>query len=127
VLLVQLARVSASLRCDLRACQHPRELVDARVARQLRELARHLRAIAGFHDPEVAVGMCGDLRQVRHAQHLPPLAQRLQHPPDRCCHRAANAGVDLVEHERRHVANFAGRNLDRERHARELAARCHAR
>ena len=41
-----------------------------------------------------------DLRQVRDAQHLALLAELAQRPADGLGHRAADAGVDLVEHQR---------------------------
>src|SRR5581483_3604893 len=82
--------------------------VDARVRRVARDLL----------DPEVAVGDGGDLRQVRDRDHLSPLGEPLEHPPDRVRGLPADAGVDLVEHERLP----AGDRRDCKRDARQLAA-----
>ena len=85
------------------------ELRDARV----RRVARHLL------DAEVAVGERRDLRQVRDRDHLRALGEPLQRPADGVRRLAADAGVDLVEDQR-----LAARDRgDRERDARELAAR----
>ena len=66
----------------------------------------------------MVVGHARDLRQVRDRQHLRPLGEPLQRVGDRVRRRAADAGVDLVEHHRQP----AGHGRDRERDARELAA-----
>ena len=58
----------------------------------------------------------GDLRQMRHAQHLSALAELAQLAADDLGHRAADAGVDLVEHHaaalhrpRRHTCTASDR------------------
>ena len=51
-------------------------------------------------DREVAVGQRGDLRQVRDADDLAALGERAQLLAHRARGLAADAGVDLVEHER---------------------------
>ena len=59
---------------------------------------------------------------MRDAQHLPARAELAQHRPDRRRDGAADADVDLVEDQRRHLADFGEHDLDREREARQLAA-----
>ena len=44
--------------------------------------------------------VCGDLREVRDAQHLEPLAQQPETAADDVRDGAADAGVDLVEDQR---------------------------
>ena len=66
-------------------------------------------ALAGLGHAEVAVGVGGDLRQVRDAQHLAALAERLQQAADRGGNRAADAGVHLVEDQRGHRRDLARR------------------
>ncbi len=80
-------------------------------------------------DREVAIGERGDLRQVGDAQDLPASREALQPLADRACGVAADAGVDLVEHERRAPTRrwplmppSLQRARQREHHARELAA-----
>ena len=103
---------------ELLAAEHPLELVaplrvvedrDPRVGR----VARHLL------DPEMLVGDVRDLRQVRDRQHLRPLGEPLEDAGDAVRGDAADARVDLVEHDRL----AAGDRRDRERDAGELAAR----
>ena len=68
-----------------------------------------------------------DLRQVRDREHLMVLG----HAAHRVAHLqsdlAADAGVDLVEHERRHVVEPREDGLERQHHAGQLAARRHPR
>ena len=79
-------------------------------------------------DREMAVAERGDLGQVGDAQHLPGLPELAQALADRARGMAADAGVDLVEHERARVARHSPRAPaaasahDREHHARELPA-----
>ncbi len=89
-------------------------------------------------DREVAVAERGDLGQVGDAQHLPALAEIAQALADGARGVAADAGVDLVEHERRlrrgstsrprgaatRRSGTTGHGGEGEHHARELAAGC---
>ena len=52
-----------------------------------------------------------------------PLARRASREPDRIGHRAADAGVDLVEDQRRRRALGGQHDLERQHEARQLAAR----
>ena len=66
------------------------------------------------------VGEGGDLREVRHAQHLVLPAQRRQRAPDRGPGLAADPRVDLVEDEGRR--RLRQHDAQREHRPRELAA-----
>ena len=73
-------------------------------------------------DPEVPVGQRRDLRQVGDAEHLALGAERAQALADRPRRLAADAGVDLVEDQRRGTRPRRHRH-QRQHHARQLAAR----
>ena len=64
-----------------------------------------------------------DLRLVGHAQDLAGFAERAQLGADRRGNRAADAGIDLVEDHARHLVQAQRGDLDRQRDARQLAAR----
>src|SRR5690606_2963211 len=67
------------------------------------------------------------LRQVRDAQHLTLLREPGQAPADDLRDAAADAGVHLVEDERRHGRRSRAHDLERETDAREFPARRDAR
>ena len=103
--------------------EHPAELLDDRRRPRARSTRGERRlASERLLDPEVALGQRRDLRQVGDAEHLARLAERAQPLADGAGGLAADAGVDLVEHERRRLAR-AGHGHQREHHARQLAAR----
>ena len=52
------------------------------------------------------------------------LGQAREPPPDLDRRGAADAGVHLVEDERRHRVGRGDHDLDRQHHAAELASRC---
>ena len=79
-------------------------------------------ATASFAMRKCRVGERRDLGQVRDADHLPAGAQPAQPLADRPRRLAADAGVDLVEHQRARPAGV-GDAHQREHHARELPAR----
>ncbi len=68
------------------------------------------RASTLLPDREVVVAERRDLRQVRHAQHLPRLAETTQQPPDDLGDGAADAAVDFVEDQRRHASSRCSRS-----------------
>ena len=105
---------------DLRARQHARQLLDALVGRKFAHAGRILVA----RDAEMLGRARRDLRRMGDEQHLRRRGEALQPFADRGRHRAADAAIDFVEHEHRRRARFGKRNLQREREARELAARC---
>ena len=65
------------------------------------------------------------LRRVGHRQHLRARRQPRQPLTDRVGDRAADARVDLVEHQRRRGLALGQRHFEREQKARQLAARGH--
>src|SRR5260370_247552 len=123
----QLTRVAARGVRDARAAQHPRDLLDARLARE--ELGAHAGAARphALGDAQVVMRARRDRRQVGHAEDLSPLrgaGELLRHhggdPP-------ADARVHLVEDHRGHAVGLGQHRLEREHRARELAAGRHAR
>ncbi len=69
----------------------------------------------------MGVGKGGDLRQVRHHQHLTVLGETLQEAADRAGRLATESGVYLVEDERRLLR--PRNDVEREHHPRQLATR----
>ena len=76
----------------------------------------------GLAHHQVLVGEGGDLRQVGDDQDLGGPGQRGQPPADLDRRLAADAGVDLVEDQRRHRVGARQHDLDREHDPRQLAA-----
>ena len=68
------------------------------------------------------VGVRGDLREMRDAQNLPSRTERLQLAADGRSDGAADAGIDFVEYQRRHVADFARDDLYGQCNPRQFAA-----
>ena len=71
-----------------------------------------------LRDAKVMVGVRSDLREMGDTEHLTARAQCLQLASDRGRNGAADAGVDLVENQRRHLADFARHDLDRQSNSR---------
>src|SRR3954454_739119 len=121
---------------DRFAAEHARHLLDARRFVQPANRRARPSAVDPFLDCEMRIGVGGDLRQVRDAEHLECRPQRAQLAADDVGDAAANAGIDLVEDQpgrrcaRRTIGGVAeavarcrGERLDRQHDARELAAR----
>ena len=87
-------------------------LVATRLPRAQRILGDHI----------VPVGARRDLRRMGHGDHLHLVGEPREPLPDRVRDRAADPGVDLVEHQRRRRAAIRQHDLEREQEARELAA-----
>src|SRR5215211_129505 len=104
--------------------EHPNQLLDHAVALELLDGGERGRVGGGLHDPEVAAGEGRDRRQVGDAQHLTGLGERAQPLAHRAGGLPADAGVDLVEHERPRLAGPGDRH-EREHHARQLASGRH--
>ena len=68
------------------------------------------------------VGERRDLRQVGDHDHLGQPGQPGQAPADLHRRPAADAGVDLIEHERRHRVGPGEDHLDGQHHPGQLAA-----
>src|SRR3954449_3289085 len=95
-----LSVLSSAIVAVLRA-EHPHELGDEVVAGQCLDRGARDLSACRLRNPEVAARERCDLRQVGDADDLAALSQRAQALADRSGGRAADAGVDLVEHERR--------------------------
>src|SRR5262245_46965460 len=103
---------------ELRAAGHPLELLSADEVVQL--LDARVRGVSrDLLDAEVRVGDARDLWEVRDREHLRPLAEALKRGCDRMSRDAADACVDLVEHERLAARDRGERQGD----ARELPTR----
>ena len=101
------------------AGEHAREL-GARVVEQQRRAGPRPALPFGFDDRDVGVGEGRDLRKVRHTEHL-VLTSQPGEGSTHCRPRfAADARVDLVEHQRRR--RFRQHHTERQHRARELAA-----
>ena len=77
---------------------------------------------AGLGDQVVGLRARRDLRRMGDRQHLHALGKPRQPLADGVRHRAADAGVDLVEDQRRRRAAIGERHLQRQQEARQLAA-----
>ena len=66
--------------------------------------------------------MRGDLRQMRHAQHLVFFGRSRHFLAHDAADFSADIGVHLVEHEHRDVVEIRENGLQRQHHAREFAA-----
>src|SRR6476661_2982069 len=108
---------------DLDAAEHARDLVAPRVAVEIFDA--HLRRIpaARLHDAKVSMPERGNLRQVRHAEHLALRTKIAELAPNDFGDRAADAGIDFVEHHRADRIEAERRDFEREADARKLAAR----
>jgi hypothetical protein len=73
-------------------------------------------------DPEMLVGARRDLRRVGDGEHLRLGGEPREPLADRVRDRAADAAVDLVEHQGRRGVALGERHFQREQEARELAA-----
>src|SRR2546423_684450 len=99
------------------------------LSRQLLETSGAIEALQADFQPgrfrhrPLRIGARRHLRQMRDAEHLALLAQALERPTDGLRHRAADAGIDFVEHQRADRRGLRRHQLDGEAHARELAAR----
>ena len=95
-----------------RPAQHPRRaLRRGRRRRAASTVVRVRPPLDPLLDQEVRVGVRGDLRQVRDAEHLERRPERAQLPADDVGDAAADAGVDLVEDQpgRRRARRPVGR------------------
>ena len=105
------------------AAEHLRQLDDPAFPVQAFDLGHGPTVALSLGDAVLGVGVSGDLWQMRHAQDLMPPGERPQAASDGVRAPAADARVDLVEHEDGRVIRFGQHALDGQRHARQLAAR----
>ena len=71
---------------------------------------------------EMLIGSCRDLRRMRHRHHLHLAGQPRQPRADRVRDRAADTGIDFIEHERRRRAPIGQHDFQRQQKARQFAA-----
>ena len=104
------------------AAQHASDLCGTGVPSHLIQM--RLRNVAGFLAHHVVfVGHDGDLRQVGYNDNLMRGGKIGQHTSKSTSRRAADTGIDLVEHKRIHAVCITEDNLTRQHDAAELAAR----
>ena len=106
------------------AGEHPRQLGDPRVAVDGRRARDRPAAELALRHRDLGVGVRRDLGEVRHAQDLVAPGQLGEVAADRHAGLAADAGVDLVEDQRR--GRLRQHQPERQHRPRELAAGCGA-
>jgi hypothetical protein len=99
---------------DAGSAEHPRQFVYPRVTFQRLECGPGRAAVCTFLYADLPVCLRGDLRQVRHAQHLSRFGKRAELSPDHLRHGTADAGIHFVEHQARQVRRTQRRNLQRQ-------------
>ena len=104
------------------AAEHLGELDDPALSVEVLDLGDRPAVALSLGDPVVGVGMRGDLRQMRDAQHLVATRESPQAPTDRIGAPTTDARVDLVEDEDRRGVGLRHDALDGEGDARQLAA-----
>ena len=88
------------------AAEHAGDFFDAHGGIKHADFAEGLRAIAVFVHLPVVFAATGHLRQVGDGQHLVLLTEPAQGAADGFGYAAANAGVDFVENQGRHLGVF---------------------
>ena len=109
--------------------RHPKGMVMSQAGEVFVRHARVILAEVRTLEDELRHIQSGDLGEVRHDEHLVLLRQVGERPSDRRRRGAADAGVDLVEHERadRIVAPCAGKDeTERQHGACQFATGRHA-
>ena len=109
----------------LRARQHARDLLLAGRCVEPGDLRGDATALVAraFRDVEMVARAGRDLRRMGHRQHLHVISKSRQTLADRIRDRAADARVDLVEHEGRRRPAIRQRHLEGQHEAREFTAR----
>src|SRR5688572_6494132 len=95
----ELARAGQGRRSASLATEHLCELHDPALTVEAFDLRDRPAVTLPLGDPVVSVGMSGDLREVRDAQHLVAPSERPQVAPDRVGAPTADPRIDLVEHQ----------------------------
>jgi hypothetical protein len=110
---------------DLGARQHAGDLLAPARVGKLGDAGRHAPAAVErvLADEVVPRRARGDLRGVGDGHHLHAAAEAREPHADGVGDRAADAGVDLVEDQRRRRAAIGEHHLERQQEAREFAAR----
>jgi len=108
---------------NLFAARHARDLLDALGALDAQQARRRPPVDLALLDPEMGARVSGDLRQMGDAEDLMPARELGEAPSHAIGGPAADTRVDLVEDQHHSRVGLADRGFDREKRARELAAR----
>src|SRR5712691_816129 len=103
------------------AANHTRDFFDSPVFVEPTDACHRAAPTHGFFNRELRRSARRDLWQVRDAQDLEPLPQRLQSRTDDVSDAAADTGIDLVEDQRLAWRVFGRQRLQRQHNPRELA------
>jgi len=106
--------VSPRRRGDLGAAKHAGELVDTLLGGQGLDLGQRGAARGAFLHPQLRVCLGRDLGQVGHAEHLSVGAETAQQAADDLGDAAADADIDLVEHQCRDASDLGSGHLNGE-------------
>lgn len=107
---------------NLDAAQHSRQLLYTLFCVQAADSGTRRLAIADLADAKVLIGETRDLWQVSDAKYLSVGGKFAQSPSDHFCNTSAYTTVDLVKDHRWNFTATARYNLNRQAHARQLAA-----
>jgi len=111
-------------RLHVGVAQHPPDFLHPRLALDHLDITRRHTTFFALGNPEVMVGVGGDLRQVRDDEGLTlrsrDAREGFSHPH---AHFAADALIHFVEHERRDGVVSRQHHLQREHQARQLPTR----
>src|SRR3954465_15250148 len=117
----QLAGVRLRAVRVLHAAEHPGQLPDPALLVEGGDATHGHLTVARLHHPEVTVGVGGDLREVRDDQNLRGPREPGQPPADAERRPPPDAGVHLVEDERRHWICGSEHHLETQHEPGELA------
>jgi len=110
-------------RLHVGVAQHPPDFLHPRLALDHLDIARRHAPFFALRDPEVMVGVGGDLRQMRDDERLTlgsgDARECFSHPH---AHLATDALIHFVEHEGRDGVVCREHHLQREHQPRQLAA-----
>ncbi len=109
------------------AAHHPGQLAEPLVAVDGTQPGGRHRAVVALEDDEVAVAVRSHLREMGHDDDLGEARKTCQPAADLERHRATDAGVDLVEHERLPASRVGEYDLERQPYPRQLTTRGHLR
>src|SRR5665647_2332078 len=101
------------------AAHHPGQLTEPLVAVDGAQPGGRDGAVVALEDDEVAVAVRSHLREVGHDDDLGEARKTCQPAADLERHRATDAGVDLVEHERLPASRVSEYDLERQPYPRQ--------
>src|ERR1700737_4646807 len=85
---------------DFQPAQHPCDFLDAGFGIECIDMRDYLAPDPPRAALKMLIRLARDLRQVRHAQSLPVLAEAFQQAPDDFRHAAADTAVALIKYQR---------------------------